>query len=250
MTRALGYRPGIQGGRRANASTGDFAEPTLQSPFDSTEAWARLFRRVAEPVLAGTPLDLVSKGAVADAKPFIETFSDEHGHRRAVDRPLLALLLGVDPGPTPPVRSEDERLWWALHDRELARAAVADALGRTGPVTAEDSGIGVEIWTETELAALHALDAHARSQPDPEGAIARRVRSAARWHVERLQPDNATNHPWAAHVFARLSVEERDIEARMHAETLLNIASVSMGRPDRFSACILLDAARSLEPGG
>ncbi|MBZ0171155.1 MAG: hypothetical protein K8E66_02125, partial [Phycisphaerales bacterium] len=59
-----------------------------------------------------------------------------------------------------------------------------------------------------------------------------------------------TNHPWAVHVFLRLSLAESDRAAsdaaRLHAETLLHNALVSSGRPDRFSACLLLDAARAL----
>ncbi len=69
--------------------------------------------------------------------------------------------------------------------------------------------------------------------------------------LRELQPDNATNHPWAIHVFVRLArsapdPSERDA-ALIHAQTQLHSCQVAMGRPDRLSACILLHAARSLE---
>ena len=36
-------------------------------------------------------------------------------------------------------------------------------------------------------------------------------------------------------------------EATLHAETLVHNSIVNLGRPDRFSACLLLDAARVLD---
>lgn len=100
----------------------------------------------------------------------------------------------------------------------------------------------IETTTETELSALHALSHHARR--DPSGRLAERCLDAARWHVDELQPDNGTNHPWAVHVF--LALAEDDSTARLHAESLVHNALVSSGRPDRFSACLLLDSARLL----
>ena len=73
-----------------------------------------------------------------------------------------------------------------------------------------------------------------------------RVRLAVIWHLEHIQPDNATNHPWAVHLFAAAGCEvgaPHASEADLFAQTLAHNALVSMGRPDRISAHILADAA-------
>lgn len=100
----------------------------------------------------------------------------------------------------------------------------------------------LETWTESELCCLHALSWM------PE--YSRRVRAAASWLIETLQPDNATNHPWGVHVFATLGGEDAD--ANMYAQTLLHNALVGGGRggvPDARSAFILWDAALWLQVG-
>lgn len=70
--------------------------------------------------------------------------------------------------------------------------------------------------------------------------------SSARWLITEIQPDNATNLPWAVHVFASLAVRDDSHEARMYAETLMHNCMVSSGQPDTLSALILLDAAKQL----
>ncbi len=208
--------------------------------------WSAYLQSAAEPVLTDTPLQTRRTPQADIARRFIETFTDERGDRRPVDRPLLAWLLHTHPGPTPAdATSTDLRLWWALHNEVPIDDAIA---GPPGPILGEHafrSG-AVETTTETELAALHALWHHARREPRWET----RCLDAARWHVEMLQPDNATNHPWAVHVFVHLALAERDpsqaATARLYAETLIHNALVASGRPDRFSACLLLDAARVL----
>jgi len=74
-----------------------------------------------------------------------------------------------------------------------------------------------------------------------------RALAAAEWHLEALQPDNATNRPWACHVFAILGVERARPDAILHAQTLVHNCMVAQGRPDRRSALILVDAARAIE---
>ena len=110
----------------------------------------------------------------------------------------------------------------------------------SGPLTPDFTRLTIEVATETELASLHALS-HA-------GELARaRVDSASDWIVQNLQPDNATNHPWAGHVFLNRAFETGSVEHRLYAETLLHNCIVSLGRADRFSALILLDSGRSLK---
>ncbi|MAY73803.1 MAG: hypothetical protein CMJ31_03590 [Phycisphaerae bacterium] len=204
-------------------------------------AWATLLCRLAEPVLADTPL---VGGEADEAVTFIDAFRDEQGHRREIDRPVLMHLLGARGAyaPLDPV-SPDVALWRGITDGVSGDAALSRMLTRRdGPLTEFAPDLAIEIWTETELACLHALS-HYADRP----AVNERLRAAARWHVAELQPDNATNHPWASHVFVAAWIERGDAEARLHAETLIENARVATGHPDRFSACLMLDSARWLE---
>lgn len=219
-------------------------------------AWIDALRTLAAPPLAGTPLAHLAESPSdaqtdhhgpdpAPIQGFIDGFADEMGHRRRVDRPLLAWLLGVSPGDPPERPAPDEALWWALHEsgsdpRGLLRA-------ESGPLLGADSDLGIEVSTEQELAALHA--AWWLTRRDSDAQLRDRIRSAAEWHVRTLQPDNATNHPWAVHVFLDLAANggAQAIDAEMHARTLVHNSMMMQGRPGRFAACLLLDAARALE---
>lgn len=111
-------------------------------------------------------------------------------------------------------------------------------MAREGP--AADS---IEVYTECELGAIHAL----WNLAGLRGRSGWRVRclAAAAWVIEHLQPDNATGHPWAAHVFAIGAGEGLGPEGDLLAQTLLHNAMVNRGRPDRFAACVLRDCARA-----
>lgn len=100
----------------------------------------------------------------------------------------------------------------------------------------------IEVWTETELSAVHAAWGVAGWRDAAE-------RSAI-WLVDEIQPDNATNLPWAVHVFADLGEREGRADLTMYANTLLHNCIVGSGRPDGLSALILLDAAAQLERSG
>ncbi|TVQ62572.1 MAG: hypothetical protein EA378_04390 [Phycisphaerales bacterium] len=156
-------------------------------------------------------------------------------------------MLGVPPPgpPSEPALPPEARLWRALAQGEDAfdpYALIAHGEGALLPGTHDGA---IEVWTEGELAALHALDRFARRQ-DSAG-LRERIASAVRWHLAEIQPDNATNRPWAIHVFVRAGVVDGAIEALMHAQTMLHNCRVSLGHADRFSACLLEDAARALE---
>lgn len=213
----------------------------------SPQQWSEYLESIARPVLETTPLLKNAGHSPQSLLRFIDTFTDERGDRRAVDRPMLARLLGVHPGPTPTLGEADTdlRLWWALHDGSPIDACAADPPGPILGVDAFSTG-AVETTTETELAALHALWHHGDRDPRRRD----RCLDAARWHIDMLQPDNATNHPWAVHVFVHLAEITRDPDvsatARIHAETLVHNSIVSTGQPDVFSACLLLDATRTL----
>ncbi len=198
-------------------------------------ALAEDLRRLAAPIVP----DLDPSAVESERLRAITGFRDELGHRRATDAPLLARLLGVHPGAPSGDLHPDAALWWSLHDHALDPVTLIEAAD--GPLVPSLRRLGVEVWSEGELAALHALSWHA-NQPE-RSDLAARVESAARWHLAELQPDNATNRPWAVHVFADLANRSGDAAARAHVGTLVHNSIVSLGRPDRLSAAILLDAA-------
>ncbi len=109
---------------------------------------------------------------------------------------------------------------------------------------AQGSHRAIEVWTETELASLHALWWLAGLHQ--QDAWRERALRAARWHLIHLQPDNATNRPWAIHLFAHLATHECDAEAAAYAQTLLHNCQVHRGGPDEISSLILIDAAEAL----
>lgn len=191
--------------------------------------WANRLRALAAPVLA----------PAQDPDEFVRTFADEAGHRRPVDRPFLSHLVGVDPGDRPRSAGLDSDLWWALHGSDSG----ARPLPPPGPLV-DASTLVLETWTEAELSSLHALSWLARRG---HAWAAARIDPAVEWMLAHLQPDNATNHPWAIHVFVDHAERRRAHESRLYAETLLHNCTVATGKPDRFSACILADAAAWLE---
>ncbi len=199
--------------------------------------WARAMRGLAEPVA-------VPRLPARESQ--VVCFRDEAGHHRAVDEPFLRHVCGLPSGaPELNALPPDVALWWMTLDNGAnpwpRLAADGDSL------IPRSDACQIEIWTETELSALHAVWTIACIQHDAD--LARRCLRAARWHVAELQPDNATNHPWAIHVFLELWTRADSLEARLYAESLLHNCLVQQGQPDVFSAIILLDAARTLDGG-
>ncbi len=208
--------------------------------------WSARLRAVARRALGAAPIS--DPLATPDHKRgFLDDFADEQGNRARVATPFLAAAMGLDPGPTRPRTQDlDDRLWWAVHDPDHAVLDVTPGAGPLDPALAE---IAIESRTETELSAVHALFRLGLDRAQP-GMIERAL-AAARWQVAELQPDNGTNHPWGIHVFVVLASRTPDPgesgAALMHTQTLLHNCQVQQGRADRFSACILWDAAQTLE---
>jgi hypothetical protein len=131
-------------------------------------------------------------------------------------------------------------------DLRLWRAAVAPSVAEVdvpageGPLSPWDQSVAIEVWTEEELSAMHALARLARRSGSAM-ALAR-LHAAVRWHVEHTQPDNGTNRPWSLHAF----LMEGSPEARAYAGTLLHNAQALQGRPAPLSAWILMDSAAEL----
>lgn len=98
----------------------------------------------------------------------------------------------------------------------------------------------IEVWTESELSLVHLLE---RGADGPEARrSAERIHDAVGWHLAHTQPDNATNRPWAVHVFAL----DGRAEASLYAQTLLHNAQAGGAMGDPLVAWILADAAQRL----
>ncbi len=207
----------------------------------SVQERARAVEAMALGVLRDTPLCAPRPDEAAwreRAQAWIDEFRDEAGHRRPVDGVFLAAMMGLEPLPATREEGGDVRLWRAALGEGgefLARVETA-----SGPIWPEARAHGLEAWTEIELSSLHAL----RRLAVGRQRLLARCNDAARWIIAELQPDNATGHPWAWHVFEGLRAASP--EAGLYADTLLHNCQVSLGRPDRFSACVLLEAARTL----
>ncbi|MDX2117730.1 MAG: hypothetical protein SFY96_06055 [Planctomycetota bacterium] len=205
-------------------------------------------RAALQPLARSSPgLCALVDAPAAQHAALIDAFADDAGHRRRIDRPLLADLLGVRlPSPALSAAAAlDERLWWAVHDSALPTAAIAAELGPRGePLIGRATPLVIETATETELGALHALWTIARRRDD--ATLRARCLDAARYLIAELQPDNATNHPWASDVFLTLAEQGEPAirpDALLYAQTLLHNCQVQLGRPDSFSAALLLHAA-------
>ncbi len=209
---------------------------------DELLRWSERLGHLAEPSLRGTPL----LGSDGDAAGWVRGFADDAGHRRAIDPPLLCRMLRLATGDLARGERIDERLMLAACEcaspMPPSPSLTPDA---TGPLAPEFSERGIETWTEVEFGSLHALSWIALRRPEYRA----RVVSCARWLIDNLQPDNATNRPWASHVFLAIANGPSDL-ALLYADTLIHNALVGQSRPDRFSAVLLLDSARWLAHPG
>lgn len=155
---------------------------------------------------------------------------------------------GAVPAPPRSDSAPDVRLWWALVE---PTAPVPDQLASPdrSPIAPRDSYRTIEAWTEADLASIHALWWLGRKRARAEWVS--RSLDAAAWHTEHIQPDNATNRPWAIHVFLDLWRTRSLIEGRLHAETMLHNADAGAGTaatgPGRLIADIAADAANALD---
>ena len=201
-------------------------------PIQTLEDWATHLRRLADPVIENSP----------------------PSHRPVSSGVQMATLLEMairgevvnDPIPAPAGRMlPADELFWRAVVSHAHRPEVAVRLGErldadTGPLFVQSAFRTIECWTEAELAGLHALEVLAyQLNDDAYRAI---VGSAAMWHLEHTQPDNATGRPWALHVFLLLDTPE----SRHYAETLLHNALAMTGSPEPLSARILRHAAEQL----
>ncbi len=213
---------------------------------DTLQGWADHLTSLAAPVVRETPV--ARQVPEHEAAAWIGGFRDERGHRRVIDRPLLAWVLGLPEEAVRGGRSAqrgDVRLWECLATGDHSLPEIGPA---GGPLFPDLMREGIELWTEAELAGTHAL--WNLAQRSGLRDLSHRVDAALTWLIRELQPDNATNHPWAIQAFIERGARGEDHDARLYAETLLHNAIIELGRPERFSAVILWDAAAGLREIG
>lgn len=211
-------------------------EPSfVPTPAPSLGDWARLMRAVA-----------------CDAPPGgenLRAMAEEYQRSGRDEAEFLLWRAGVPIARESTEGADDSlqrALWRACRGGDFDAGALLSPIATPErPLLAQGAFSTIEVWTETELSALHALARLSALRGSAE--LRARAFSAARWHVEHVQPDNATNRPWAAHLFLQLSEAEGSADARLYAETLLHNCRVQSGRPDPLSALILLDGAEALE---
>ncbi len=174
-----------------------------------------------------------------------ETSSFEH----RVGPIAFLRLMGIDVPAAPAREGIDESLWSAAVDDSISTGSINAQIAPEGPIHPHTEEQAIELWTERELGALHALWRLSQIRDQPHWRT--RALDAARWHLRNTQPDNATNHPWAIQVF--LDLWNRDpesnegLDARLYAETLLHNCLTTSAKPDPLSALILRDAADGLQ---
>lgn len=202
--------------------------------------WSVRLLREARLALMGTAWAELLESRIDRSKiPAFEEFRDEAGHRRLIDAYLLAHLVGMLP-PSPAATAGTDIALWARVASGSKDFFWTEIDTKRPWLVRERDDLTIETWTQAELCCLHALS-HAGPTLKP------RADAAADWMLEHLQPDNATNHPWAIHVFLGRAAKTGSDEHRLYAEALLHNAVISLGRADRFSALILLDAGRWLQ---
>lgn len=202
--------------------------------------WSDQLQALATASLPDAPVG--SGCSIQQRQAFVADFRDEAGIRRSTDGHLISHLLGLFAGTYADSSGggPEEQLWRAVLEPGLSLDCI-DIHGSSELIPSARS-LGLEAWTEMELSCLHALSTIAAIRRDE--AVWARCRRAAEWHLAELQPDNATNRPWAVHAFVAIS--ETHPHALMHAGTLVHNACVERGRPERRSALIMLHSAMVL----
>jgi len=198
---------------------------------DDRSAWVKRLRSAAESTLGKYP-----------RIPQPGEFRDERRNRLAVDDALFASLRSdTRRGEAATSKEGDVRLWCGAPVDAIVLPCEGSRMGTEGegrPLLgdwtnqpADQPFVGMEVWGERELCALHALWARARSaSPEDRSRWCRRGYLACRWLLANLQPDNATNYPWSIHVWVLVSEpgthewgsQNLGPEARVYAETLLH----------------------------
>lgn len=216
----------------------DLTEPQRRE----IEQWIAGLEKLATPSLAGSAVFGEGSASPEQRGEFAAAEVERVPTGRAAERLLVHSLAGVRPaGEVTVSESIDDRLWAAVFEPDTDPLSMIPG---AGALQAEEPSSSLEAWTEVDLAALHALWSIGVRRG--EGRILERARDAVLWHVDTIQPDNGTGRPWGVQAFAWIGVMEDDHASRLHAQGLVHASRLAGDRPDRFTACILLDAARGL----
>ncbi len=202
--------------------------------------WVRHLRGLARPVLQVAP---APSGGASGGAPEGGGAADLGAG--VLNEPFLAAVREhpVASGSAPPGSSPEVALWWAVAG---ARVDVDALISQPTEGSLLPQGLyrAIEVWTESDLCAVHALWILAQREGRTDWID--RVDRVRKWHLEYTQPDNATNRAWALHVFllGPPPFATCEPESRHYAETLLHNAIAMDGRPTPLNAWIFLDAAR------
>ena len=205
------------------------------------QIWYERLQAAADLGLSAATREILQTQNTFSTCDFIAKFKDDQGHRRAVDTPFLSRYFSLPITNSAPVsvHSRNDLALWHQAANQGPDHSLISSIVNSDPawlsLTARE--IGIEVWTESELCALHAL-----SWLGPQ--YQNRAYVAAANLILELQPDNATNHPWGVHLFAHMECTTSNRDAGMYAESLLHNCMASSAAPDHFSAIILLDAAK------
>ena len=112
-----------------------------------------------------------------------------------------------------------------------------DALAPTALVfTADDNP---EPWWQAEMIILHALHSFALRSRDRD--LVDKTLACADFHLREIQPDHATNEPWAVHAYAS------HFDGNVTAETLWHAAYIQHGgAPGPVARLLAREASASL----
>ena len=162
---------------------------------------------------------------------------------RSVDVPDL--ILPELPAPAPH-GSETAMLVWltlsqAVRGEAPAKAALRKAIDQLAPTalraTIDDNP---EPWWQQEMMILHALHSFALRQRDFK--LIEKTLTATAFHLAEIQPDHATNEPWAINAYATHA------DGTVTAETLLHAAYMNGGGVlSEVSRWIISDAIAALD---
>jgi hypothetical protein len=210
------------------------------------ERWAARLAAVAHKTLGERP-----------DPPAGRAFRDDRGNHLAIDEPFFAVLRGERAETLACDRADVRLLAWlsgAGPSPDLERLLTAPADNAPAPLLPRQrDDEAIEVYTDVLLCATHAAWSLARSARSPLTSMAereivrRRCVLGCAWLMANLQPDNATNYPWAVHVLQ--CSDALGYEATHYAETLLHNCQVTYGKADLRSAWILWHAAGELRRG-
>lgn len=214
------------------------SQPFTLAPDTQLDRWRALLRsavgQLPLPALAAAPgyrgAILLSVQAVAGRAPPVD---------------LPRLIIPPLPAVAPKGAAVSAAIWStfarSVAGDDAASEALRQAIDELSPTalatTIDDNP---EPWWQQEMLILHALHSFALRQND--GSLIDKTLDCAAFHLAEIQPDHATNEPWAVHAYASHA------DGAITAETLLHAAHMNGGGSlNAASRWIAADALAALE---